>query len=287
MIAGLLFLFLWVPDFALAQGNTHIQGEVMYADKKNGDFIVERQVKVTDAQKGVAVTCQYLEVQLNPKNQEILKVKAHGRVQVTRNQEYAYFDRGEYQRNLSLIIAEGHLVVGTDQMKLEGHRGTYDVLSKKGVLFPLPNHQVHFLFHKKNPKKPGQLIPVTGVADEITIFEDLDKLILQGHVQVDDETEPSHIKAGRLVAWFGEDKKLESMIASGGFRMTQPGRSSSASRAIFVYESQLIVLTGKATVRQVLQGEVQGERIEMHMDAKKGLVKGHSKKALKIEIPLR
>ena len=281
-LCGLLF----ISSLALSQEKALIKGQLMFVDKNTGNLVIEKEVTGFDPGKNVHFSSGRLEIVRDPVSDKVTFAKAEGSVKVMRKQEYAYFDQGVFKRNLSLITVEGKLQVGTEQIRIDAHRAVYDTAAKTGVMYPLPSQRIRFLFHKENPKNRSELIPVTGVADEVRVFEDLKKLILQGHVEVNDPQEPSQFKAGRVVAFFDEASKLEEMTASGGFEMSQPGRDSSSRRAVLSYETDLIVLLGQAKVLQVGEGEVQGERIEMHMDAKKGFIRGQRKKPLRIEIPL-
>jgi len=282
----LLLLSLILPTLAFSQSKALVHGQAMKLDKSTGKMLISGQVDGYDVKKEMRFQSDRLELLRDTKTDEISFAQVNGDVVVTQGLEYAVFDHGVYQRSLSLLTMKGHLILGNDQSRIEGDRAVYDTELEKVSLLPLPSQQLKFLFHQKNPDEPDNPTPITGVADEVWLFRELKKAILQGHVEVNDPTEPSQFKSGRVVVFFDSENQLDEMTASGGFHMTQPGRSSNSRRAVLNYNTRLITLLGNAKVQQIGEGEVQGERVEMHMDVKKGFIRGKRQKPIRIEIPL-
>jgi len=286
MKIGLLLVLMLLPWALYGQSKAVIHGQELRLDKKSGKLLVDQEVTGYDARKGVRFRSDKLEVLRDPTSNKITFAKAQGFVVVTQGMEYASFDQGLYQRNMSLITLTGGVIIGNDQARIEGDRAVYDTETQEAKLQAQPNQQLHFLFHQQNPDDPSAPTEVTGVADEIRVFREQNKAILQGHVQVYDPVEPSQFTAGRVVVFFDDTNQLDEMTASGGFTMKQPGRESTSRRAVLSYNTRLISLLGNAKVQQAGEGEVRGDRVEMHMDVKKGFVRGKRKKPLRIEIPL-
>ncbi|OGG93874.1 MAG: hypothetical protein A2527_02010 [Candidatus Lambdaproteobacteria bacterium RIFOXYD2_FULL_50_16] len=284
-IWGILLLLL--PGALVAADHMEVRGQRMYVDKNKGSLVIEEKVEAQHKAKGIKLWAELLEILRDTTSDEVVYARAYGKVKVTRNQEYAFFEEGIFEKHLDLATLTGHLIIGDQEVRIEGHEARYDLRTNIGKVTPLPGERVAFSMVHSNPEHPEERHLVTGTAGEVLVYEKLNKMVLQGGVVAHDSYDDSNFKAERIVAFLDAKRELEEMTAVGSFEMTQPGRWSIADRAVLEYGPQIVTLLSHARVRQTEEGEVTGDRIEMHMDASKGFLKGKRQTPLRLEIPVK
>ncbi|OGH03483.1 MAG: hypothetical protein A2600_10090 [Candidatus Lambdaproteobacteria bacterium RIFOXYD1_FULL_56_27] len=283
-----LGLLCCVPLTALeAQEKAQLKGQSMVVNQKKRSLVIERQVVAHQPLRDIHLKADRLELLRDASTDEVNYLAIDGKSEVTQKDQFAQFDHGVYERRLGLATLTGHLVAGNQEMKIEGHQLRYDLNQKTGSITALPGEKVRFWFNRQAPNDPAQAHPVEGQASEVLVYESLKKMVLQGSVEVVDQFDQSKVKAERMVVFLDSTNQLDELTASGGVDMAQPGRVSSSDRAVLDYGPQLITLLGNAKVTQTGEGDVEGEKIEMHMDVKQGFLTGKRSTPLRMEIPLK
>lgn len=283
-----LCLLFWVPWATLvAQEKAQLKGESMTINQKKRTLVIERQVVGHQPLRDIHLKSDRLELLRDASTDDVNYLALEGKTEVTQKDLFAHFDRGVYERRMGLATLTGHLIAGNLELKIEGHQLRYDLNQKTGSITALPGEKVRFWFNRKETDGQAEVHPVEGQASEVLVYESLKKMVLQGAVEVVDRFDQSKIKAERMVVFLNQENQLDELTASGGVDMAQPGRVSTSDRAVFDYGPQLITLLGNAKVSQAGEGDVEGEKIEMHMDVSQGFITGKRSTPLRMEIPLK
>lgn len=270
-------------------------------NKKQGTALLEENVKVVQESTQSTLTSDHLFIKRDPDTKKVSYAKAEGNVHAIMNKlndigvrirtvdlvcRFAEFDK---PKNKAII--KGDVVVESHDFKLVADRVFYDLKTETGTITERPGKQVLMTFIKNatppNAPQPDVMIApeiVDGAADEIRFNKPLRKVTFQGQVNFFDHAEQARFTANKADAYFDIDDDLERIVAYENVVITQPKRESRSDRAVFNYNTEIIVLTGNASVKELNQMEMRSSTITMYMNEDKGIISGGEEVPVKAKI---
>lgn len=267
-----------------AQGTAYLQGNV---------FVEHRSTKST-------LNSDTLFFKRKQDSNEIQKANATGNVKISLireagksepSQMHIFCDKASLKNNLKLIELMGSVKVESDEGVIRAEKVTYNYQEHTGKITELPGKQVEMIFFRGNTendggdnKHPGD---VTASADEILVHRNTRKITFQGDVSFRNPVDELLFKAERAIAFLSEKDELETVVASGEVHISQPGRNSSADRAVFNYTEQTVSLFGNAVVKEKNQLEIRSQNFKMYMNVDKGMVESSDSKPLQMNIEVK
>jgi lipopolysaccharide export system protein LptA len=275
-------------------------------DKAAGTVILQDTVRAVRESTGSSLATQYLLIVRDTTTDVLLEALAEGEVEMvhrerptvktseaepplSENPIFVWCDRAFFDRKAALGELKGSVRVESEDFKLEADIVRYHYDSGLGNVNPAPGKQVHLVVRKvaagDAPAKTERT-EIIGLANEIRINRPARKITLQCNVFIVDVAEDSELKARRADVFFTADEQVERIIATENFSMKQPGRISSADQAVFEYDKEEVTLIGNAYVKEEEQVKITSSRIQMHMKAGKGVIRGTGDVPVRMEIPL-
>jgi len=167
---------------------------------------------------------------------------------------------------------------------LKAHHVKYDYQLGNGTIKGNLKNPVSF-YYESVDLKTKKLNIVEGKANQISINQQKQEIILQGSVFIEETQSKSTMQTHHLLINYNSNKEIDKVYANGAFKLKQENRLSVSDRAILDYNTEVITLIGNARVESE-KGILQSPRIEMYMKSEKGLIKAEKDKPLKLEIEL-
>jgi lipopolysaccharide export system protein LptA len=273
-------------------------------DEPSGTAILEGDVFVKQESTGSTLVSDKLFIQRDKQSKKPIQAKAQGNVHMVLNnrddttQKVRTFTItckfAEVDRTSNKAILSGLVTIKSHDFELTADTVFYDLQKESGIISEVPGKQVRFKTYKNTVpigahgenqiSAPGV---IDGASDEIRVNRSLRKTTLQGKVVIFDHSEQARFTANRADVFFDQNEKLDRIIAYQNVRITQPKRRSAADRAVFDYKTETVVLTGKASVQEIDQLEINSATITMHMNEDKGIITGNQNIPLKgkVRIP--
>ncbi len=135
-----------------------------------------------------------------------------------------------------------------------------------------------FLFHfltpgigwskEPEPGKESTKKPITVTSDKMEADTKENLVVFRGNVVA---VETFTLCSDELFVRYDENKQISEILAKGGVRVFQDGKSASSAEAIFRNADRTIVLTGSPQVKQC-NDTVRGDKITIYIDQKNALV---------------
>ncbi|MDX2471042.1 MAG: LptA/OstA family protein [SAR324 cluster bacterium] len=261
-----------------------ITSDKMLVDKETNIMKLLGNVFALRQATGGTLRAEELELTRSKETDQLTYGKAEGKVVLHEELDIVLCEYLNFDDSSKIAILQGDVFVTTGEIFLKGHKLRYNYEEEKGRLYAKSQGETEASFYREKPDKNGNRMPINAWAKEIIINRPLGKLTLQGGVRILDESDGSTMNAERMDVYLNKDESLKEIVADGNFQMEQPGRSAKSNRAILDYITEIITLTGNAYLKEVGEAAVQSQRIEMHMDSEKGMLKGEDKKQVTVEL---
>lgn len=168
---------------------------------------------------------------------------------------------------------------------LKAHHIKYNYKNGAGIIKGNVNKPVTFFYEIIDEVTGKKLNKVEGKADQITINQLKQEVVLQGKVSMKESQSNATMTTRRLQVKYNQFQKIDKIYANGKFVLKQENRLSTSDRAILDYTKEIIILIGNAKV-ETEKGTLQSSRIEMHMKSSRGLIKADKDRPLKMKIDL-
>jgi len=194
-----------------------------------------------------------------------------------------------------MIRLAGNVSINQAEWSIEAHEAVIDNTAGTTSLSSLPGHSVRMTFRQKLVALPSESRtsgdkddripldeersqpevegPTTRIeAGRAVLTRDSGEFALFGQVTIDQSDDSLHIQADQMTLAFFPDRTLKHFQADGNVAITQPGRSVTADHAATGESLETIVLTGNATLRQQDSFDLKADRLEVFLDATKGVI---------------
>jgi len=280
LLATLLVI---LPFAGLAVDKATIRGDRMILTQSNQNMILEGHVKALKHRTQSRLRAERLELKRDENSEELSWGRAEGEVLLIESNRLLLTEYATFDDEVKIAQLQGKVFITTGELFMKGHKLDYNYEEERGRLVG-KNIPVELILHKKDPDEQGRRLPIQGWADEILIDRGGLKITLQGQVRLEDLGDNSEMLANRVEIFFNEAEELQELIAVGNFSLKQPKRNSKAGRAHLDYNTKIITLTEDAYVRQAQEAAIKGDRIQMHMDSKKGILKAGRHRPVRIEL---
>ncbi len=298
---NVVFIFA-VSDLNAEDFVTVTSDDTVEIDKVKGTALLKGNVVITKRSDGSTLKTDKLFLLRDANTEKLMRAEADGNVDFkfndiqedqSVNTTRVTCNMAIFEREESLAEFKGSVRVESEDYWLEGDKLRYDYDKEKGKITEIPGKQVKMMFYKKQAKDNGKTDDVkprqeiSGKATVVSADRQLRKAILQGKVEIIDRSDLSTFKANRADVFFDINEEVEEIIANGNFSLTQPKRKSSADRAVFNYQTEIITLIGNALVKEEGQMEIKSSKIRMYMKVNKGIIQGEDNVPIQMKIPLK
>ena len=175
-----------------------------------------------------------------------------------------------------------HAVLEGEEMRLFGHVQLIELsveIEADTVRLQQPNEAADIAGNAENPVRirfqvgDAQEDRVAAQAERALIRGQARTVVLEGNARIDRPAQGWFLEAQRVTLELDETRELRQFRAEGAVRLNQPGREATADRAVTRNGNQTILLLGNARVVQQGRLDLASDRIEIHTNAERGVVR--------------
>ncbi|MCZ6531996.1 MAG: hypothetical protein O7A08_03415 [SAR324 cluster bacterium] len=235
-------------------------------DLKTGTAILEGDVKGYIRARKLSFTAQSLKAFRNDKN-EWARLVLDKNVRLSQPDREAQAAHAVLIPNQILLFGMGRVRQKTFLIEAEEIRLMDDTgkISARGSR----DKPAHIESRRTNGGEPDTILMD---AEQAVIDEAHGEILLTGNASLLRLELNWRVKGNSVRIELTDDNQLKFFQAEGDVTISQPGRSLRADMAVSRNNNETILLTGNARVKQEGEFELSSHRLEVYVDAKKGVV---------------